>query len=93
MRIDWHHAILRGASWLVPREQGAEWLAEWAPNAGMSGKPRCRKPEVTATYWGACKDRLWLSRNRPRGVALMLPCRRDSEFPFHRAAGLLARRS
>jgi len=65
MSDHWHHAILRGAAWLVPREQRAEWLAEWSAELWYARQARRAKPEVTAFCLGAYRDAVWLRRNRP----------------------------
>src|SRR6266849_9772059 len=59
-------AILRGAAWLVPREQRAEWLAEWRSELWSVWRTCNREPRAaTAFCLGAFKDALWLRRNSP----------------------------
>ncbi len=55
-------AILRGAAWLVPRRQRAEWLREWRSELWYVR----RKSSATAFCLGAIKDAFWLRRNSPR---------------------------
>src|SRR5947207_14515011 len=57
-------ALLRGAAWLVPREQRAEWLAEWRSELWYVCRTTNRRPrDATAFCFGAFKDALWLRRN------------------------------
>ena len=66
-------AILRVASWLVPRQQRAEWIAEWNAElwhvwrscTGASAFPPRGAARVTAFCFGAFQDALWLRRNAP----------------------------
>src|SRR5258708_29585843 len=59
-------AILRGAAWLVPREQRAEWLAEWRSALWYVWRTGNRQPRgATAFCLGAFKGGLWLRRNSP----------------------------
>ena len=61
MRI--HLAILRSASWLVPGEQRAEWLAEWS--AELWHVRQCGERRTTGFCLGSFRDAFWLRRNSP----------------------------
>jgi hypothetical protein len=67
-----HLAILRGAAWLVPCPQRAEWLREWTSELWFV----CRsdgQANATAFCLGAFKDALWLRRNGPRSEGSKKP--------------------
>ena len=69
-----HLAILWAAALLVPRENRAEWLAEWRSELWYACKKCSRElaPQavgrwyITAFCLGSFKDALWLRRNTPR---------------------------
>jgi hypothetical protein len=54
-----HLAILRGARWLVPGPQRAEWFAEWRAELWYV------KQGATLFCLGAFRDAFWLRRNSP----------------------------
>jgi len=59
-------AILRGAAWLVPGDQRAEWLAEWRAELWYV-RERSNRKDAMAFCLGAFPDALWLRRNSPPG--------------------------
>jgi len=64
-----HLAILRAASWLAPRAQRAEWVAEWRSElwyVAQAGGGRL------AFCLGAFRDACWLRRNSPSPPGTML---------------------
>jgi hypothetical protein len=61
MRI--HLAILRSASWLVPGDQRADWLAEW--HAELWHVQQNSERQTTSFCLGAFPDALWLRQNIP----------------------------
>ena len=61
MRI--HLAILRSASWLVPGEQRAEWLAEWSAELWYVRQGGER--QTAGFCLGSFCDAFWLRRNSP----------------------------
>ena len=55
--------ILRMASFLVPADERAEWLAEWHAELHHI---RLQRPELAIRFaLGAFRDALWMRRNRP----------------------------
>src|SRR5271165_5995369 len=68
--------ILRGAAWLVPAHERAEWLAEWQAELrhvwhARDAKSRGRfhgSPEVTNFCLGAFRDAFWLGWNNPHST-------------------------
>ena len=61
-----HLAILQIASYLVPGEQRAEWLAEW--KAEVWYVRRSGAWQTTGFCLGAFRDALWLRRNSAQQV-------------------------
>ena len=67
-------AVLQCASWLVPRQQRREWLAEWRSELWYVRRSCVWEPAdgagegdtAMAFCLGAFKDALWLRRNSPR---------------------------
>jgi hypothetical protein len=53
-----HLALLRGAAWMVPGAERAEWLAEWRAELWYVDRG------ATRFCLGAFRDALWLRRNR-----------------------------
>jgi hypothetical protein len=58
-------AIVRAASWLVPAEARAEWLAEWRAEF-LHVAAAARGRTVAAFCVGAIPDAVWLRRSAPR---------------------------
>jgi hypothetical protein len=56
----WHVGILKTAAWLVPKEQRAEWLAEWL---GELWQLRDRPTGAALFCLGSFRDAGWLRRN------------------------------
>jgi hypothetical protein len=63
----WHIGILTAASRLVPKEQRAEWLAEWR------GELWHVKTDAAIFCLGSFRDAAWLRRNSPREQMLTSP--------------------
>ncbi len=63
--------ILLVASWLVPRGQRAEWLAEW--RSELWHVASCRRGAAIWFALGAFRDALWLKRNIPASAAPLAP--------------------
>src|SRR5262249_978956 len=57
-------AILRLASWIVPRARRADWLAEW--RAELHHVARVDRAQAVGFTRGAFRDALWLRRHDPR---------------------------
>jgi hypothetical protein len=73
----WHTGILNIASWLVPQEQRAEWLAEWQ---GELWQLRRRKTDAAIFCLGSFRDAMWLWRNHPESRRCRWP---RLEAPSH----------
>jgi hypothetical protein len=63
-------AILKSASWLVPCEHRAEWLAEWSAEVWYVRQRGDR--QATCFCLGAFRDALWIRRNSPANAWSML---------------------
>jgi hypothetical protein len=67
----WHVGILTTASWLVPVEQRAEWLAEW------KGELWHIQSGAAIFCLGSFRDAAWLRRHNPEPPPAR-PCRLES---------------
>jgi hypothetical protein len=84
-------ALLRCASWLVPRRQRREWAAEWrselwyvCQSCGSNASDYNEKTQTPIAFClGAFQDALWLRRNTPR-----LPRRLSIRFESARHCAL-----
>ena len=63
----WHIGILTAVPRLVPKEQRAEWLAEWR------GELWHVKAGAAIFCLGSFRDAAWLRRNSPREQTLTSP--------------------
>jgi hypothetical protein len=75
-------ALLRVASWIVPRAAREDWLAEWRGEAHYVA--RVDRPRALAFCLGAFRDALWLRRNDERARPAFL------DSPLHTLALLAA---
>lgn len=85
MKCEWPpRAVLRTASFLVPRNQRAEWLKEWQAELWYVPKDRAMRLSL-----GSFRDALWLRRNNP-SPASRAPIRLESPFQCLTILALLA---